>query len=160
MSRALALDIGNRYIGVAMQDHASTITYRHATIDRKKENPYVSIQNICESEKVDTVVVGIPYHVEDGSETNQTRITRDFIADFKNINLMALNIVEMDETLTSKEAKRLLAIEGGSNTEEHAEAARILLAEYLGSGVVIPAREPESRQAAQSSDVDLESSSG
>ncbi|MEO6077203.1 MAG: Holliday junction resolvase RuvX, partial [Candidatus Andersenbacteria bacterium] len=77
---------------------------------------------------------GVPYHVEDGSETQQTKLTRDFLSELKNKLELALDIVEIDETLTSKEAKRTLAIEGAQATEEHAEAARILLAEYLALG--------------------------
>jgi putative transcription antitermination factor YqgF len=132
--RAIALDIGNRYIGIAMQDHASDITYRYSTLDRKKEDVFLLLNKICSEENIDTIVAGIPYHVEDGSETEQTRLTRAFLVELKNKIKSVLNIVEIDETLTSKEAKRTLAIEGAQATEEHAEAARILLAEYLALG--------------------------
>ncbi|HSX25217.1 MAG TPA: RuvX/YqgF family protein [Candidatus Andersenbacteria bacterium] len=131
MSSVIALDIGGRYIGIAALDHSGKIPYRFKTIDRKQESALDAIKKICEQEDVITIVAGVPYHVEDGSETEQTRKTRAFIAELKSILPEAIDYIEIDETLTSQEAKRLLGIEGAPAAEEHAEAARILLSEYL-----------------------------
>ena len=40
----------------------------------------------------------------------------------------------MDETLTSKEAKQTLSIEGADVSQEHAEAARLILQDFLIHG--------------------------
>lgn len=127
----IALDIGGRYIGIAALDHAGEITYRHSTIDRKEQDAFEVLQDICDTEDVDTIVAGVPYHVEDGSETEQTSITRAFITELKDRLTMPVDIVEIDETLTSQEARSRLRVEGAAVSEEHAEAARLLLAEYL-----------------------------
>ena len=131
MSNILALDIGNRYIGIAAVDHSGKIPYRYTTIDRKKEDVFAALKKICEQEHITTIVAGVPFHVEDGSETQQTKKTRAFIAELKTVLTDISEYVEIDETLTSQEAKRLLGIEGASADQEHAEAARILLSEYL-----------------------------
>lgn len=131
MSSVIALDIGGRYIGIATMDHSGKIPYRYATIDRKKEDAFGVLKNICAQEQVFTIVAGVPFHVEDGSETQQTIRTRAFIDELKKALPEVREYVEIDETLTSQEAKRLLAIEGAPISEEHAEAARILLSEYL-----------------------------
>ena len=131
MSNILALDIGGRYIGIATVDHSGKIPYRYATIDRKQQDAFEELKKICEKETITHVVAGVPFHVEDGSETQQTVKTREFIAQLKSVLPNILEYIEIDETLTSQEAKRLLGIEGAAITEEHAEAARILLSEYL-----------------------------
>ncbi|OGY36004.1 MAG: hypothetical protein A3E36_04260 [Candidatus Andersenbacteria bacterium RIFCSPHIGHO2_12_FULL_45_11b] len=131
MSGVVALDIGNRYIGIATVDHSGKIPYRYATIDRKSEDALAALKKICDEEKISIIVAGVPFHVEDGSETDQTRKTREFIAQLKTVLPDILEYIEIDETLTSQEAKRLLGIEGAPIAEEHAEAARILLYEYL-----------------------------
>lgn len=131
MSNVIALDIGGRYIGIATVDHSGRIPYRYATIDRKKEDAIVALKKVCEQEAITHIVAGVPFHVEDGSETDQTRKTREFISQLKTALPDILEYIEIDETLTSQEAKRLLQIEGAAASEEHAEAARILLSEYL-----------------------------
>ncbi len=131
MSSVIALDIGDRYIGIATLDHSGKIPYRLKTIDRKKDEAIAVLKSICEQEQVSTIVAGMPYHVEDGSETKQTEKTRIFIAELRTVLPEAIDYVEIDETLTSQEAKRLLGIEGVALREEHSEAARILLSEYL-----------------------------
>lgn len=131
MANILALDIGGRYIGIATVDHSGKIPYRFATIDRKQKDAFQEIKVICKQEQISTIVAGVPFHVEDGSETQQTIKTREFITQLKAVLPGILEYVEIDETLTSQEAKRLLGIEGAPITQEHAEAARILLSEYL-----------------------------
>lgn len=133
--RALSLDVGDRYIGVAATDHSDPIAYRYTTLDRTAQDPFVELPRIVASEAVDTVVVGVPYHVEDGSETEQTKKTRHFIATLQRALGDTVRIVEMDETLTSREAKRTLAAEDADSSQEHAEAARIMLQEYISQGI-------------------------
>lgn len=132
--RAIALDVGDRYIGVASQDHTDAIAYRYATLDRKQQNVLKDLQDIITNESIDTVIVGVPYHVEDGSETEQTRKTRVFIESLKTHLSPSIAITEVDETLTSRQARELLQGEGVDMSQEHAEAARIMLQEFITHG--------------------------
>lgn len=132
--KLLALDIGNRYIGVATTDHVDvSLAYRFATIDRKTQDVFSVLQTIVDQENVTLFVVGIPYHVEDGSETQQTKTTKEFIAALKERFGSVMKYIEVDETLTSRAAKENLKYEGGDEKQEHAEAARIMLQEYINS---------------------------
>jgi putative transcription antitermination factor YqgF len=129
-----ALDIGNRYIGVAMTDHVdSKLAYRFATIDRKTQDVFLRLQEIVTNESVSKLLLGVPYHVEDGSETQQTKTTKAFIARVQEKLGSDIEYVEVDETLTSRAAKENLQLEGIDASEEHAEAARIMLQEYIRS---------------------------
>lgn len=132
--KALALDIGDRYIGIAATDHVDeTLAYRYGTIDRKKEDAFTVLAGMVAKESIDTLILGIPYHVEDGSETEQTRKTKDFISALKERLGSSVGYIEVDETLTSFQAKENLKTEGIAATQEHAEAARVMLKEYLVS---------------------------
>ena len=131
--RILALDIGDRYIGIAATDHIDFFAYRYGTIDRKTQHAFLVLANIVKKEQIQTIIFGIPYHVEDGSETEQTRKTRAFAASLQDALGSSVKYEEQDETLTSHEAKRNLQDAGSSMSEEHAEAARILLSEYIAS---------------------------
>ncbi len=153
--KTFALDIGNRYVGIAATDHVdSNLAYRYGTIDRKTQDALVVLFDYIKKESIDTLVLGIPYHMEDGSETQQTAKTREFISQIKEKLGQSINYVEVDETLTSRAAKENLQYEGVDANQEHAEAARIMLQEFVSSTAVIPAREPGSRHV----DVDSGSS--
>lgn len=129
--RAIALDVGDRYIGIAAMDHIDAIAYRYATIDRKQSDPFSVILDIVKKESIQEIVIGVPYHVEDGSETAQTKKTLDFIHQLKEHTGPSIMYIQVDETLTSSQAKQNLKESGASIDEEHAEAARLMLQEYL-----------------------------
>jgi putative transcription antitermination factor YqgF len=129
--RAIALDVGDRYVGIAATDHIDAIAYRYATIDRKQSEPFSVILDIVKKESIQEIVIGVPYHVEDGSETQQTKKTLDFISQLKEHIGSGVSYVQVDETLTSSQAKQNLKELGASVHEEHAEAARLMLQEYL-----------------------------
>lgn len=129
--RAIALDVGDRYVGIAATDHIDAIAYRYATIDRKQSEPFSVILDIVKKESIQEIVIGVPYHVEDGSETEQTKKTLDFISQLKEHVGSGVSYIQVDETLTSSQAKQNLKELGTSVHEEHAEAARLMLQEYL-----------------------------
>ncbi len=129
--RVLALDIGDRYIGIAATDHTDPIAYRYGTIDRTIQDAIVEITRIVRQENIARILFGVPYHMEDGSETDQTRKTRTLIEEIRRALGEGIAYEERDETLTSREARRSLVNTGESADHEHAEAARILLEEYL-----------------------------
>lgn len=132
---AISLDVGDRYIGVAATDHSDAIAYRYTTIDRKKSNAMAEIIVILAATGANIIVVGVPYHIEDGSETTQTQKTYEFIQELRGAIDESVSVSEVDETLTSREAKQTLALEGVDISEEHAEAARIMLQEVLSRGI-------------------------
>ena len=61
----------------------------------------------------------------------------DFIIDIQFIEELKealgpdVDIESVDETLTSVEAEKVLRFEGGKKGDQHAEAARIMLDDYL-----------------------------
>ena len=132
-SRVMALDYGERKIGVALSDSLQIIAYPYKTIDRKKTPNYIGeIKNILEEKEVGTIVVGYPISMA-GTETKQTKITLDFIDELK--NKIGIDVYKCDERLSSKEATRYLKeqnIKTGHNKEKIDQiSASIILEQFL-----------------------------
>jgi len=134
-NRIMALDYGERKIGVALSDSLQMIAYPYKTIDRKKTPNYIGeIKNILEDKEVEAIVVGYPISMS-GQETKQTKITMDFINELK--NKLNIEIFKYDERLSSKEAARYLKnqnIKTGHNKEKIDQiSASIILEQFLSS---------------------------
>ncbi len=132
-SRVMAIDYGERKIGVALSDSLQLIAYPYKTIDRKKTPNYMQeIKNIVKEKEVGAIVVGYPISMS-GLETKQTKITLDFIDRLK-LNL-DIEVNKYDERLSSKEAERYLKnqnIKLGHNKEKIDQlSASIILENFL-----------------------------
>ena len=134
-SRVMALDYGERKIGVALSDALQMISYPYKTIDRKKTPNYIGeIKNIIENKEVGSIVVGYPISMS-SQETKQTKITMDFINELK--NKISIEVFKYDERLSSKEAVRYLQnqnIKTGHNKEKIDQiSASIILEQFLAT---------------------------
>ena len=79
MSRILALDYGERRIGLAVSDPTRTIAQPLPTILRRRGRrpPYTKIIEAIEEWGVETVVLGLPVEMN-GEEGPPARTVRDF----------------------------------------------------------------------------------
>ncbi len=125
----LCLDYGDRHIGIAAADVDDRIPYRYGSIDQKSVSALSDISRIVELEHVEKLLVGVPIAMS-GADTEQTEKTRAFIEELKGV-LPDVAVEEINEVFTSKEARRVLEAEGGKMEDEHSEAARLMLAQYL-----------------------------
>lgn len=128
--KILCLDYGQRYVGVAITDADGKIALRHSVIDRKQTEIVSAIRELVAQEKARLVLVGVPVSL-DGTESAQTKISRDFIIELQAALGEQVKVEPVDERFTSKEAERRIRAEGGQPTDAHAEAARLMLADYM-----------------------------
>lgn len=126
----LALDYGERYIGVAITDPEMRLALRHSVIDQKKTEALGFILDLVKKERIAKILVGVPISLE-GEETEQTFVSLRFIEHLEELLRDSVEVVSVDETLTSVEAEGRLLREGINKEESHAEAARIILQDYL-----------------------------
>ncbi len=126
----LAIDYGTRHVGLAATDPDGKITYRYATLDQQKVKVIEEILAVVAKERITTLVIGLPKALG-GNETEQTKITQKFIDTLSNRLQGTIKIETVSETLSSVEAKRNIQAEGVDASLEHAEAARLMLEEYL-----------------------------
>ena len=126
----LGLDIGKRYVGVAVADTGLAISIpREAWIVNNNDDIITNIKDVITSDTIKAVVVGIPIGMR-GNETGQTAYTREIAERIK--HECKIPVIVYDERLTSKLADSLTR---GMNvgTKAHSIAAQKLLEDYLHS---------------------------
>ncbi len=137
--RLIALDVGERRIGVAKADSsvkiavpAGAVSVNGREIDHITR--YITVNNI------DIVVVGMPRNLK-GEQTKQSEYVKDFVKNLnktltlKKPNNKTIKIFFQDESLTSVQAKNNLRNKkGGVNKKAgdiDAEAATLILQDFL-----------------------------
>ncbi|VEH40000.1 Putative Holliday junction resolvase [Fusobacterium varium] len=102
----ISLDVGDVRIGVAKSDIMGIVATPLEVIDRKKTKAVKRIKELCTQENTKALVVGIPKSL-DGTEKRQAEKVREFIAKL-NKEIEGLEIIEVDERLTTVSADRML----------------------------------------------------
>ena len=135
--RVLAIDVGQRRIGLAISDPSGTLARPLATLavtpaDALNRVAHEIANLAAEDEGISEIVVGLPMRL-DGTPNDQTAHVSAFIAALR--MRTSIPIYTADERLTSREAERLLAV-GERDWRKRkkrldAAAAAIFLQEYL-----------------------------
>jgi len=125
----LALDIGDKRIGVAMANSiariASPLTTLHVSDSINDE-----IISLINQNSISELVVGLPRGLN-GQETEQTKKIRDFVENFKSKIELPIHLI--DEAGTSLKAKEELALRKKGFIKEDVDslAASYILEDYL-----------------------------
>ncbi len=124
----LALDVGERRIGVALADPSVRIAIPYDTIE-VDGSELDQIARLVASESVGIVVVGYPRN-QSGEPTAQTAYVERFTAQLTDI---APRLAFQDESLTSVKAEEYLRAQGQPYDKGaiDAVAASIILQDYL-----------------------------
>lgn len=124
----LALDVGEKRIGVAVADTSVRIAIAYDTVD-VDGTEFERIARIIELENASLVVVGYPRN-QQGEPTNQTAFVEAFVLQLRDI---APEIVYQDESLTSVKAEEYLKRQKKpfEKGEVDALAASFILQDYL-----------------------------
>ncbi|MBC8447596.1 MAG: Holliday junction resolvase RuvX [Chloroflexi bacterium] len=130
--RLLALDVGERRVGVAVSDPTGWLA-RPLTIIRRrsKREDFAAFARLVQEQEATAVVVGYPLNM-DGSVGPQARRVARYAAALE--QALPVPIVLWDERLSSEEAlERLRAAGGGRRRRKHLDdaAAAVILQEYL-----------------------------
>ena len=124
----VGLDVGEKYIGVAIADLGVRIAVPFTTVF-VDGTEVQQIKDIIAKENADTLVVGYPRN-QLGEATPQTRIVETFAKQFES---SVATIVYQDESLTSVLAEQQLEAHKKPYTKADidAQAASIILQDYL-----------------------------
>jgi putative Holliday junction resolvase len=136
--RTLALDVGDRRIGIAITDPLGVVAQPLFTLHRSTPKPNLrsdlkAIARFVRQHNVQVIVIGNPLHA-DGSLSPQAEKTQAFAAD------PTLTFHLFDERLTTHDAHALLGSHSGyADRRSRSEvidqvAATILLDAFLSSG--------------------------
>lgn len=131
----LALDIGEKRIGVAVSDPSGRVATPLKVLDTAEVlRDLRSLSRLVEDYGAERVVVGLPISL-DGTEGPQARRVRSLVARID--AALPPDIVYVDERLSSTEAKRRMSETGMSERDMRGSvdmvAAAVLLQGYLDS---------------------------
>lgn len=126
--KILALDIGDRWTGVAISDPLGILPRPYDT--SKTADLFTFLEKTIEKERVSTIVVGLPTTLR-GTESEQTKkviaMTEELKVQFPHIEWKM-----WDERLTSKQAAGIKSAKTKEDKlRSHAIAAAIFLSTYL-----------------------------
>lgn len=130
--RYLALDLGDRRIGVALSDAMGMIARPLEVFERRsRAQDFSRVQQLIERYHVEALVVGLPLNM-DGTEGPQASWVRDYIAALS--ATLRIPVILWDERLSTEEAHRI-ARQSGRSIPQHVDAiaAAVILQGYLDS---------------------------
>lgn len=133
MNKLLGLDVGDKYIGIAVSDGLGITAQGYRTYKKgTRDDDLRFFTDVVRQFNVKTIVAGLPMDME-GNETQQAGKTRNycnFLA--KRLNL---EVCYIDERLTTRAAEKVL-IEGGVRRENRKKyidtiSAQLILQTYM-----------------------------
>ncbi|MGA3373429.1 MAG: Holliday junction resolvase RuvX [Terracidiphilus sp.] len=132
--RYLALDVGNRRIGVAVSDELGLTAQPVLTLERRRNrrDDLRSMARLARRFAVAGIVVGNPVHLS-GEASPQTAKTQAFAVELGELTGLPIHL--WDERLTTREAHQIL-YEAGHARQEHRRmvdqvAATLILQSFL-----------------------------
>ncbi|MGB7209942.1 MAG: Holliday junction resolvase RuvX [Pyrinomonadaceae bacterium] len=131
--RIVSLDLGTKWIGVAVSDELQMLTRPVRTISRTSwKKTLLVVKDILNEFDAVALVIGLPYNF-DGTESEMSVETRKTARSFS--LSLEIPVFLQDERATSYEAKRRLWERGVNlkSTKQHvdSEAAAIILSDFL-----------------------------
>ena len=124
----LALNVGEKRIGMAMADTAVRIAVPFGWLEHT-ETILTDLAEVLLRHEIDVIVVGYPRN-QSGEPTKQTAYVEEFVKTIAELDIDA-EIVYQDESLTSVQAEARLGTRIKNKGEIDAEAASIILQDYL-----------------------------
>lgn len=137
MKKILGLDVGDKYIGIAVSDALGITAQGYRTYKKgNRDDDLAFFTDIVTQFGIETMVSGLPKDMM-GQETAQARKTRNYCQFLA--KRLHVKVIYLDERLTTKASERVL-IEGGvrrENRKKHIDtlAAQIILQTYLDSHI-------------------------
>ena len=104
--RILGLDIGSKYIGIAITDETGTISQPLGSYNRKGlKGDLAFFDNFVKKHNIKKVIVGYPLNMDD-SENEMSRFVKKFY--FKIRDRWNIPVILWDERLTTEQAEAVL----------------------------------------------------
>ena len=136
MNRYMALDVGDRTIGVAISDPLFIMASGHSTIFRENlEKDLEILKDIIVKESIIKIVVGLPKNMNNTVGPQGEKVL-SFVEDLKIFlkdNNFEIEIVMQDERLTTVSAERIL-IEGNMSRKNRKKVIDKVAATYILQG--------------------------
>ncbi|OGL67178.1 hypothetical protein A2856_03905 [Candidatus Uhrbacteria bacterium RIFCSPHIGHO2_01_FULL_63_20] len=130
--RILGIDYGDKKIGLAFGDSTVGVAVPLDVVPNRGEETIQAFAMRVSAEDIDVIVVGVPLSTGGHHSSAQLDKTRAFIKALE--AAISIPVVEEDESYTTAESIRLQR-EEGSDAEEDALAAMLIVQQYLNNRV-------------------------
>lgn len=134
MAVILALDLGERTIGVAVSDQTETFAFPGKTILRQEghRRDMAALREVIEERSIHEIVVGLPLMM-DGSRGVQAEKVDEFVEVLKRYTRLPIHL--QDERLSTSEVEKVL-ISAGRRRDERKQvidsgAASVILQSFM-----------------------------
>ncbi len=128
--RIMALDIGEKNIGIAISDKTNILAIPHS-VEKNDDNFEKTIRKLIAEKDIGKIIIGIPYNLK-GKTGFQANKTLDVVEKFK--EKLNVDIDFIDERFSTKISKNKLLIgkkEARTGIDKY--AAAVILEDYLNS---------------------------
>ncbi len=126
--KAIAFDIGDKRIGIAVSDPFGEFALPLETYHRKNFNKDIEyLVKVAKNRYAEVIVCGLPLNF-DGTKSEQTLKTESFVEELKKHT--DIPVVFEDERFTTMEARRVL-IEGNVRREDRKAVIDKVAASYI-----------------------------
>lgn len=134
MARVLALDVGEKIIGVAVSDESGTFAFPRKAIRRQDgyRRDMAALRALVAEQNISEIVVGLPLRMN-GSRGVQVQKVEEFVEKLR--RFVPVPVYLQDERLSTREAEKvLMAAERRREQRKQAldsMAASVILQSYL-----------------------------
>jgi putative holliday junction resolvase len=132
VGRLLALDVGEKRVGVALCDETQTLARPLLTLTRaSKKEDFARLAALCREHAIEKVIIGLPKTLR-GEEGPQAQRVRRYASDLQ--TALNLPIEFWDERYSSVDAQERLTSasrKARAKSDIDSAAAAIILQEYL-----------------------------
>jgi putative Holliday junction resolvase len=128
--RLMALDIGERRLGVAVSD-SGILARPHSVLERKsRKEDFARLGRLITELKIERVIVGLPYSLSDperiGPQAHRVKRYAEALA-----ATLTIPFEYFDESYSTVDAQSYLLASGSKKTPLDAAAAAVILQNYL-----------------------------
>ena len=100
MKNIIAIDYGERYVGLALKKQSINSAYAYKVLDSKTLDVLHEIKQVLIDHKIDEIVIGYPIGLN-SHQTRMSKVVDEFIEnDLKSITSVPIH--KVDERMTSK----------------------------------------------------------
>ncbi len=129
--KVLALDYGKKRIGVASGDLEIGIAFPRMVLQNKSSDFVLSqLKSLCHDLSVKMIVMGLPLSMQEDQRENRIMKDVKVFAEELKLILKGVEIVLIDERLSSFEAEQLM-VEYGIEGHDDSYAAQIILQRFF-----------------------------
>ncbi len=125
----MALDIGERRIGLALSETGILATPYSVLQRKSKQEDFAHLQRLVIELKIERLVVGLPYSLRNGEIGPQARRVMRYVKEM--LKVITVPMEYFDESYSTVEAKDYLIATGQKKIPLDAAAAAIILQKYL-----------------------------